>query len=151
VRIWIAMTGSVDLKPGRWEHKVELLDMQSKTMPPAMLKAVREGMKQVDIVASCVTPEKAAGGVKALLDTKTLEKAGCTFDKVEMAGGVIASEMSCKRPGGSMTVVSKGTYTATEYTVDGESTTTGPAEMTQKTRTTGKWVGECNGTEANKK
>jgi hypothetical protein len=129
------------LKPGKWEHKVELLDVQSKNMPKQFLDGMRNAMSST--TSSCLTPEEAAVGPKALIERADLKKIHCRFDKAEMAGGTISTVMTCDTPGGTMTVNSTGTYSATEYSVDGAMTQTGRMDLSEKTRTTGRWVGEC--------
>jgi len=134
---------AVGLKPGKWEHKVELLDIQSKGMPKQFLDGMRSAISTT--TTSCLTPDQAAQGPRRLLQRANLEKMHCRFDKAEMAGGTISSVMTCDMPGGTMTVHSTGTYSATEYAVDGEMTQTGRMDLSEKTRTTGRWIGECTG------
>jgi hypothetical protein len=136
---------ALGIKPGRWEHKVELLDIKSDTVPPQMIEAMKASIASTAF--SCVTPEQASKGAEALLSNEAIKKMHCKFDKAEFGNGAISTAMSCNMPSGTLTVHSTGTYSATDYAVDGESTMTGKMGLQEKTRTTGKWVGECNGTE----
>ncbi len=131
---------SIVLRPGQWENKFEILDVQMAGAPPGML----EGMKRrPQSVTSCMTAEQAAMGPRS----EMLGKGGCHFNHYEAAGGHISSEMVCPSANSTLTTRSTGTYTATDYSVDGEANTTGKMAMTMKTRVTGHWVGACTGKE----
>lgn len=139
---------ALGIKPGRWEHKVEILDVQGADVPPAVVAAMKANINKNAVATSCITAEEAAKGASSFLASDALKKVDCHFDKAEMAGGKISSAMTCHMPGGgTMVTHSTGTYSATEYSVDGEIEHTGRMSMTEKTRTSGHWVGECTGNE----
>jgi len=134
------------MKPGRWEHTSEVLDAQGQGMPPQAL-AMMKG--EPHTVATCVTPQQAKTGVRELMQAGG--QTHCSFDKYESAGGKISTEMSCTMPHGKMVSKATGSYTDTSYEVTGEGTTSsGPMTMTMKTRSSGRWIGECKGDESGK-
>ena len=143
-----ADAGVLKLKPGRWEHHVELLG--GVELPAGVPKEMAAKMTAATTVTTCMTPEQASMGAKQFLETPVVKQMQCSFTKAEIGSGTISSEMSCTIMGLKTTTRSNGTYTATEYTVDGEQTRAG-SDKVQKTRTTGKWIGECTGTEDDRK
>ncbi|MEI9926787.1 MAG: DUF3617 family protein [Sphingomonas sp.] len=130
---------TLGIKPGKWEHTVEILDVQSPSMPPAVLAGLKARFNKADVATS-----DAAKGASAFLATPEMKKIGCHFDKAEMAGGRISTEMTCTMPSGKMTARSTGAYSATEYSVDGEIVQSGLANLTEKTRSSGRWLGACD-------
>lgn len=145
----IPTAASLGIRPGKWENKVEILDMEMPGAPPQMAAAIRKGMasRQPEAVTSCLSPEDAAKGpANAMLD-----KAHCSFTKADTGGGHISTAMTCNMPNGTLSTQGEGVYTPTSYTVEGHGSLTGRMSMTMHTRTAGKWLGECDGTEANAK
>ena len=124
------------IQPGKWENRVEVIDVQMKGAPPSVTAAMK-GRPMV--VTSCVTPQQAAAGPQAAMNADK----SCRFVRYSAAGGKIASELLCTRPGGTMRVVSQGSYTPTSYAVSGTGVMTGRAAMTMRTRTTGRRLGGC--------
>lgn len=145
----IPTAASLGIKPGKWENRVEILEMDMPGAPPQMQAAIRQGMAshQPEAVTSCLSADEAAKGpANAFLD-----KAHCSFTKADTGGGHISTAMTCDMPNGKLTSQGEGIYTPTSYTVEGHGSMTGRMSMTMHTRTTGKWLGECDGTEANAK
>lgn len=143
-----ADAGVFKLKPGRWEHRVELID--GPALPAGVPKEVAAKMSAASTVTSCMTEEQAGMGARQFLETPVVKQMQCNFTKAEIGKGTISSEMSCTILGLKTTTRSSGTYTATDYSVDTEQTRAG-SDKVQKARTTGKWVGECDGTEGKAK
>lgn len=142
---------SLGIKPGKWENTVQILDMDMKI--PGMTPEMSARMKQMaasrgpEKVVSCLSPEEAAKGPS----TAMLDKAHCSFTKSDTAGGRISTEMVCNMPNGTLKSTGEGSYTPTSYDVDGHGSMTGRMSMTMHTRTSGKWLGQCDGTEVNAK
>ncbi len=138
---------SLGIRPGKWENRVEILDMKVEGMPPQMAAAMQKGIadRKPQIGTSCLSAEEAAKGPAAAM----LDKMHCSFTKSDTAGGHIATEMVCNMPNGKLTASGDGVYTPTSYSVDGHGSMTGRMGMSMHTRTTGKWLGECDGTESN--
>ena len=145
-----ATTDILKLKPGRWEAKVELAGVSAADLPPGVPKAVLDKIQQASIVTYCISPEQAAMGPRQFLETPAVKQMHCSFAKAEIGNGTISTEMSCNIAGMATTTRSNGTYSATEYAVDGEQTRAG-SDKVQRSRTTGKWIGACDGTEGKAK
>lgn len=132
---------ALKLKPGKWEIKVELLG-GGPALPAGLPKEVLAKINEATTVTDCISSEEARLGAKRFLETPVVKQMQCNFAKAEIGGGRISSEMNCTIAGIKTTTRSTGTYSATEYVVDGEQTRAG-SDRVQKTRTTGKWIGEC--------
>lgn len=124
------------IQPGKWENRVEILDVQLKGAPPGVAAAMK-GRPMV--VTSCITPRQAEAGPQAAMNA---DKA-CSFVRYSAAGGRIATELVCNRPSGTMRVVSQGSYTPTSYTVLGTGVMSGRLSMTMRTRTSGRRLSGC--------
>jgi hypothetical protein len=142
---------SLGIKPGKWANTVQILDMdvQGEGMTPAISARMKQAIaaRPPETVTSCLSAEEAAKGPSAAM----LDKAHCSFTKADTGGGHISTAMSCDMPGGKLTSQGEGVYSPTGYTVDGHGSMTGRMSMTMHTRTTGKWLGECDGSEVNAK
>lgn len=125
------------IQPGKWQTTVEILEMKMPGAPPGVTAALNSHKPMTTV--TCVTPEMATRGPQNMMNR---DKA-CRFAKYSMAGGQIASDMTCTRPTGTMHVVSAGTYTAFSYSVIGHATSTGRMSMTMTTRTSGRRLGSC--------
>lgn len=132
------------LKPGKWQHKVELLG--APVLPAGVPKAVADKMMAATTVTSCLSAEEAQMGPKTFIETPVMKELKCGFAKAEIGGGTISTEMNCTIMGLKTTTRSTGTYSATEYSIDGEQTRAG-SDKAQRTRTSGKWLGDCDGSE----
>lgn len=124
------------IQPGKWENRVEILDVQMKGAPPGLAAAMK-GRPMV--VTSCITPKQAEAGPQAAMNA---DKA-CHFTRYSAAGGRIATELVCNRPAGTMRMTSQGSYTPTSYSVSGSGVMSGRVSMTMKSRTTGRRLGGC--------
>ncbi|OYY75624.1 MAG: hypothetical protein B7Y43_18760 [Sphingomonas sp. 28-62-20] len=122
--------------PGKWENRVEIIDVKMPGGPPGVAAAMRG---RPTTVTSCITPQQAAMGPQAALNA---DKA-CRFLRYSAQGGRIASELVCTRPSGTMRMTSQGSYTPTSYAVTGTGVMTGKMRMTMTTKTTGRRIGGC--------
>ena len=143
---------SLGLKPGQWQNMVQVLDMdiQGEGMTPAISARMKQAMasRPPETVKSCLTPEDAAKGPAALMAGKM----HCNFTKSEIAGGHSSTAMTCDLPTGRLSSTGEGVYTPTSYSVESHgSLTGGKMSMTMHTRTSGEWLGQCDGTEVNAK
>ncbi|HEX7693582.1 MAG TPA: DUF3617 domain-containing protein [Sphingomonas sp.] len=128
---------ALGLQPGKWETKVEVVDMQMSGMPAGMTVPKPEPVT----TTTCMTPEQAAKGPGDLLKQVN---ADCTINSSTFAGGKIAVDMNCKLPMGTMAMKSTGSYTPTSMTSDAEVSMTGRGSMTEKTHTEAHRIGECS-------
>lgn len=132
----LAAAQDMAVQPGKWQNTITIVDIQMPGGPPGIAAAMKG---KPTVVTSCITPEQAKAGPRAAMRPES----GCRFTKYQAAGGRIATEMMCTRPGGSMKVVSSGTYSPTGYTMTGRATATGAMAMTMTSRTVGKRLGGC--------
>ena len=139
------------LSPGRWETKVEILDISMPGMPPGFAEKMTEQMKSAaSTVASCIKPEDVDKPNTELFSGQ--KGSGCTFGKYEMSNGTIDAEMTCPGKGasGTMTMKMKGTFQPDAVTVENEADVSGGPGgkgMHEKVRVTAHRTGECNGSE----
>lgn len=128
--------GDVVVSPGKWTTTVTMIDVQMAGAPPAVAQAMKG---RPTTMSHCITPEQARRGVRGAMR----QGSGCRFTEFVAAGGRVSSRMVCERPGGSMIVVSTGTYTPTGYDMISKMTGTGRMTMTMTSRTTGRRTGPC--------
>ena len=130
----LAQAGSVT--PGEWDMAITT---DSMSMPGMDADAMKAMAGRTVHVRHCITPADAARGPQDMLKASK----ECTFTHYSMVGGRLHSETVCKEPGGTMTAVGDGTFTATGFTMKSRSTMTGGAPMTIVATMIGKRVGAC--------
>jgi hypothetical protein len=125
------------LQPGKWEIKTQVSDLKMKDMPKGVSSTPPAQTNSI-----CLTAEQAAKGPAELLKGA---QSDCTVTSSTFAGGKVESELTCKMPG-DMTMHSKtkGTFTETSFTTDQEMEMSGAHAMSQKVRTEGRRIGECD-------
>lgn len=114
-------------KPGRWQTTIEMDGMPMK-MPART-------------VFTCVTKEQAENA-EGLIPKSGDKRGGCTYDDVKVDGNTITWKMTCAQSG--MTGSGKLTYSGDSYA--------GTMQMKMQdheisAKYTGKFMGECDGTE----
>ncbi|MES2059383.1 MAG: DUF3617 domain-containing protein [Pseudomonadota bacterium] len=124
------------IQPGKWETRIEILDVKMPGGPPGVAAAMKGKPR---VVTACVTPEQAAQGPRDAMKADPK----CKFSRYSMANGRISSQLVCIRPRGTMTMTSQGSYTPTSYSTIGQGVMTGKAAMTITTRTNGRRLGPC--------
>ena len=117
-------------KPGRWQTTVT---MEMAGMPAKM---------PARTVATCVTKEQAENA-ESLIPKAGDKRGGCTFTDVKVDGSTVTWKMTCKDSG--MTGSGKMTYSGDAYN--------GSMQMKMQDHDmsityAGKYMGECDGTEA---
>ena len=137
---------SLGIRPGKWENRLEVLEMQVSTegLPPQLAEAMKRGMNRrppPEVATTCLTPEQAAKGPSAAM----LANAHCTFRKADYGGGRIDTDVTCQMPNGTLTSKGTGSYSPTSYTVEARGGMTGQMKLKMHTRTTGRWLGQCDG------
>ncbi|MEI9850952.1 MAG: DUF3617 domain-containing protein [Sphingomonas sp.] len=132
--------------PGKWESRIELLDMQMpgmEKMPPAMAEQLKAKMAEARVVSSCMTPEDAKRPGSEMFTGDRNNK--CTFSNYTLAGGRIDATMVCREPQGEMTMRMTGTFAPESFVVENEVTGKSAAgAMHSRARVTGKRVGDCD-------
>lgn len=134
--VLIAAGSAPIIQPGKWEARVETLDINMPGAPPQMLAALKG---RASTVTTCVTAEQASRDPATVLHSAK----NCRFLNHQFGGGTISSNLVCTGPTGQMNVTSSGTYTRTSYSVTGKAVMTGKRAMTMTTRTSGRWLGPC--------
>lgn len=133
------------LQPGQWETKVEVAEIEMPGVPPAVAEQLKNTMKSAaaTTVTNCVTPEEAERPQGKLFGGTGNE---CRYRDFTMGGGRMKGTLVCNDAarGGSMTMTTAGTFTATSFAIDNDMLMEGgPQAMTMKARVTGKRLGEC--------
>jgi hypothetical protein len=116
-------------KPGRWQTTIQ---MEMTGMPAKM---------PAQTVVTCLTKEQAENA-ENLVPKSGDKRSGCTFNDVKVDGSTVSWKMTCEKSG--MTGTGKITYSGDSYE--------GSMHMTMQDRDisatyTGKFMGECDGTE----
>lgn len=95
------------IQPGKWTMTTHYLAMQTRGMPPAMVKALMEPIT----TEKCVTPAEAAQGFKA---TMARDK-DCAVKTVTISAGMLDAVSICKENGGTRTLHLHGPYSPVSY------------------------------------
>ncbi|MEO9130973.1 MAG: DUF3617 domain-containing protein [Sphingomonas sp.] len=128
---------SLPIQPGMWQSIVTITDMHMANAPPGVGQAVRA---HPTTVSACVTAAQAADGPRAVLQGS---HGKCRYTSFNASGGRFSAVMQCAFTQSTMTVTSNGTYSATSMDVLGSSSATGRMQMTTKTHTVARRVGNC--------
>jgi hypothetical protein len=93
--------GAVTPRPGQYETKVQLLEIEVPDIPGADSARLKEMMKSQmsSTTTHCVTAQDAQNATRQMLQTPDREN--CTYSKFEVSGGNVEAEMSCTNPDGS--------------------------------------------------
>jgi hypothetical protein len=140
------MTSESMISPGLWQSKVTVLDMNIPGMPPQYAAKMKQEIaaRRDESSKHCVTP---ADVKKPKEDFFGADKS-CRYDHFTMGGGKIDVAMVCKQENMTQTTNMAGSYTPTTYSLDMNSSGTGPQQgMTMKMHVDAKRVGECTGKE----
>lgn len=137
------------LNPGKWQHKVTLLEMDVPGMPPEVRSMMQQGISQVQQFDHCLTPEQAK---KPGEDFFTKASQNCRYEHFNWGDGKIDLKMNCTTPEGRMTMVQTGTYQKDSFSMAVtqvvQGTGAGSAgQMTIKARLDAQRVGDCDGNE----
>ena len=124
------------ITPGKWTTIVTIDDVKLADGPPAVAAMMRG---RPITTTYCVTPEQARQGIRGALKPET----GCAFTQFAVVGNRISTRMECRRPTGTMTSISSGTYTPTAFAMTSAMTGTGRMTMNMKSHAVGKRVGGC--------
>ncbi|MCP1468983.1 hypothetical protein J3E64_000654 [Sphingobium sp. OAS761] len=141
-----AAVDKVKLKPGQWEGRFTVQDIDLSNMPgaPAGMEEQMKRMMSHASVTYCVTPEEAANPGADMFSGQ--DNKNCKFADFAATGGTVKGRVSCKGDGGSvMNAAMSGSYAPDSYTMDMDMKMEGgPQAMAMKARSEGKWIGaEC--------
>ncbi|HUD90625.1 MAG TPA: DUF3617 domain-containing protein, partial [Sphingobium sp.] len=113
-----AEVDKVQLKPGQWEGRFTVKDIDLGNMPgaPAGMKDRMKSMMSQTSLKYCVTPEQAANPSGEMFAGQ--ENKDCTYGGFEAKGGAVKGQVSCKSQGGTMNATMSGTYAPETYAMD---------------------------------
>lgn len=139
-----AAVDKVQLKPGQWEGRFTVQDIDLSNMPgaPAGMKDQMKSMMSQTSLKYCVTPQEAANPSGEMFSGQ--ENKNCTYQGFAVSGGSVKGQVSCKADGGTMTAAMSGTYGGEAYAMDMDMKMAGGPDgtaMAMKARSEGKWIG----------
>ena len=132
--------GDVQLEPGLWEMKAEVVNVQG------LPKEITDGMKTAagQTQQNCITPEEvkqANAGLVTDANQKDCKQEGFAFRNGRIQGKLVCTGSDTP---GSATLELNGTYSARTLDMTQKMTTGGEGmNMVMETRVTGRRVGEC--------
>lgn len=131
-----AVTPARPFTPGLWETKATVNSVEGAGAMGLIAKMMRG---KTTTVQSCITAEDAARGPQEMLK----QNKSCTFTHYSMIGSQVNAEMVCQRGNETMTVVTTGTFTPTEYSGTSQMSSNSGSEMRISSTSTGKLIGSC--------
>lgn len=137
-----AEVAKVQLKPGQWEGRFTVQDIDMPQAPAGMKDQMKSVMNQTSL-RYCITPEQAANPGGEMFSGQ--ENKNCTYGNFSAAGGKVTGQVSCKGDGGTMNAAMSGSYAPDRYAIDMDMKMDGgPHAMAMTARSEGKWIGpEC--------
>jgi hypothetical protein len=137
-----AQVDKVQLKPGQWEGRFTMQDIDLPNAPAGVKEQMKRVMNQTAL-RYCVTPEQAANPSAEMFSGQ--EDKNCTYSGFEAKGGQVTGQISCKAQGGTMNAAMSGSYAPDSYAIDMDMKMEGgPHPMAMTARSEGKWIGpEC--------
>ena len=141
-------TGSF-VRPGQWEQRATLVDIDMPGMPAEMKSRMRQAMGTSQTHSTCLTPEQAKNPREDFF--AGVDKS-CRYETFRWGDGKIDVRMKCDAEGRTQSMALAGTYTPDTYQlemlVQGQSDEPGPTgQMTMKMRVDARRTGECTGKE----
>lgn len=152
-----AMAMATPLQAGRWEMTMQAVSIEAPNASPDIAAQLRaQPLPPAQIQYDCVTPQEAAFPMEGFRQQLIRDQPNlsCTPTAQQFNDGRIRIVMECRglnsQPDQRMALV--GTFTSNSLQAAVSTTTTTPIagsmELVQVENTmTGRWVGQCNGTE----
>ena len=147
-----AQAGGLFIKPGRWESKVSIADVQMPGMPPQMADRIKQTMANVNERESTATCLSEADAKKPSEEFFAGKAKNCRYDHFTMSGGKIDAAMTCSgETGRTVSMTMSGTYSPDRYEADMAMDMAGPEGrgMKMKSHTVSTLAGQCRGDEIN--
>ena len=141
-----ASNGQSFVRPGLWQSKVTIEQVDMPGMPPEIAQRMNQTMarNQPHEYSSCLTSEDVKRPKEDFFAGKHNE---CRYDHFTMSGGKIDAIMRCKGGGGAQTMELKGTYSPDSYQMQmstkAESGDPNEGGMAMRMRVDAHRVGEC--------
>ncbi|HEX8380295.1 MAG TPA: DUF3617 domain-containing protein [Allosphingosinicella sp.] len=137
-----ASGAAVNLQPGEWEMKMEVVNVKVEGLPEGVAEAMRKETGKAS--RTCMTPEEAKGP-KGDLFTKD-NPGNCKSEGFAWVNGRIQGKTVCQGEGGAgkteMTMDGRYTPQSMDMTMKSDTDMMGK-KMTMEMRMTGRRVGEC--------
>lgn len=136
-----AAASGVNLQPGEWEMKTEVVNVSAEGLPAG----IADGMKAQasSTTKTCMTPEEAKGPKGDIFAGKD---SNCKSEGFSWSGGTIKGKTVCTGTGGAgkTEMEMDGKYSAQSIDMTMKSKTDlGGKAMTMEMRVQGKRIGEC--------
>ncbi|SFR86251.1 DUF3617 domain-containing protein [Sphingomonas jatrophae] len=132
----LAAPAAAQVTPGQWKITAAVTEAEMPGVPAMVMGMI----KKPRTITQCVTPEQAKQGPQEMMKRDK----SCRFTRYSMTGGKLDAEMVCTQPGGgTLTAVSRGTYTADSFQSVADMVGTGAHPMKMTVATSGKLAGEC--------
>lgn len=134
-----AAASGLQLQPGQWETRVEVVRVSGANLPPGMAAP-----QMPPVTASyCITPEQAADPSASMMAGNQMPE-GCTTEDYTVSGGRIAGTVQCNIQGNVSRTTMSGRFTPTSYemTMQAQQNVAG-VEMESETRVTARRTGDC--------
>lgn len=134
------------MKPGNWEIKLEMLDVDGPGLTPDKKAAMKSmGNRTTE---QCLNQSDVERPMSEIL--VGAPSSDCKFAKYEMTGTKVESEMTCPGMTGEIRVKSTASYGADAFTAEAETELPMPqGKAHSKMRITGKRTGDCKATGRN--
>lgn len=139
------------VRPGLWESKVTIEQLDVPGMPPEMAGRMKSMMaeKQVHGSRNCLTPEDVKQPKEDFFAGQNKQ---CRYDHFTMGGGKIDAVMRCGAKGASQVMQMAGTYSPDSYQMQMSNKVEAAGKdvegaMAMKMRVEAHRVGECTGKE----
>lgn len=134
-------------QPGSWSSKIEVVELKGEGVPANAKDQMNQMFAAMSGVSVCITPEAAEQqDIAKRISQMGSQGQDCTIDKENNSGKNVDFAATCKRPGGEMKMVAKGTSGATAQDVTMTMTMLkagGGEEGTIVMRVSGARKGEC--------
>lgn len=140
--------GESFVRPGLWESKITVEQLDMPGMPPEMAGRMKQMMAQNQPKASknCLTPEDVK---KPKEDFFAGKNKGCRYDRFTMGGGKIDAVMRCGDEQATQVMEMTGTYSPNSYQMRMSNKVEAAAKgaegsMAMRMRVDARRVGECS-------
>ena len=139
------MNSDAMVRPGLWQSKVTVEEMNIPGIPPEYAGRMKQSLAehQNDTNKHCIKPED----VKRPKEDFFGADKSCKYDHFTMGAGKIDVAMVCHRDETTQNMKISGSYTPTSYSIDTAMSGTGGREngMSMKMHVDAERVGECTG------
>ena len=134
------------VRPGKWQSKVTIEQLEMPGMPPEMADNMKKMMAQHQerTTESCLTEEEAKRPKEDFFAGKDNN---CRYEHFTMGGGKIDAKMRCSADGGASQVMEMaGTYSPESYQMRMATRTEGAGTpgMTMKLKVDSTRIGACD-------